>query len=473
MLEGRPPPEQYSKPGYYHTSVLDMQYADLIDIGSTFDCVMVLDQPRDQWSHVTVVTTTVSAARALREHTRVEFLDPELEKITGFFEQLVEDNPSFCLLPFMEQHVRNGDMLLCCRSPVVINTLDNFTDWATDPGYVDVRQKMLSGEQIKHCEHCYQREAQGIVSLRKYTTVEWANRLGLTCLDQVSQFDNPISYDVRPSNVCNLQCRTCEPNYSQLINREYIELNFVQDTIRYQPFDFDVIDFENLHKVYVAGGEPTAMAEFYEFLDRCIDNNKTNFELIINTNATKLNSRLKRQLSHFNNVKLVVSIDGHQEVNQYIRWPSEWSVIVDNLRWLQQQQAIKVTFNVTFSIYNVVKLHKLLDWLDQEFPEFFVACESATTPAFLNTDTLSPYRFPDSQLALERLGAIQQLRSYHNHPILASFVDALIAHYRANPVVDNNKLRSFFEFNDQLDQSRGVRLVDYIPELEAQRWRLQ
>jgi sulfatase maturation enzyme AslB (radical SAM superfamily) len=258
-----------------------------------------------------------------------------------------------------------------------------------------------------------------------------------------------------------------------LINREYIELNFVQDTIRYQPFDFDVIDFENLHKVYVAGGEPTAMAEFYEFLDRCIDDNKTNFELVINTNATKLNSKLRRQLSHFNNVKLVVSIDGHQEVNQYIRWPSEWSVIVDNLRWLQQQQAIKVTFNVTFSIYNVVKLHKLLDWLDQEFPEFFVACESATTPAFLNTDTLSPYRFPDSQLALERLSAIQQLRSYHNHPILASFVDALIAHYQTNPVVDNNKLRSFFEFNDQLDQSRDVRLVDYIPELEAQRWRLQ
>ena len=32
---------------------------------------------------------------------------------------------------------------------------------------------------------------------------------------------------------------------------------------------------------------------------------------------------------------------------------------------------------------------------------------------------------------------------------------------------DTDKLKKFFDYNDLLDQSRNVKLIDYIPELEA------
>ena len=38
-------------------------------------------------------------------------------------------------------------------------------------------------------------------------------------------------------------------------------------------------------KLYVAGGEPTAMPEFYVFLKKCVRRKYTNFEFIVNTNA--------------------------------------------------------------------------------------------------------------------------------------------------------------------------------------------
>jgi hypothetical protein len=35
--------------------------------------------------------------------------------------------------------------------------------------------------------------------------------------------------------------------------------------------------------------------------------------------------------------------------------------------------------------------------------------------------------------------------------------------------LDVDKLKKFYEFNDKLDQSRGSRLADYIPELAQAR----
>ena len=55
-------------------------------------------------------------------------------------------------------------------------------------------------------------------------------------------------------------------------------------------WNFSFINFTNLKKLYVAGGEPTAMPEFYMFLDKCIGLKQTDFEFVINTNATNNNS---------------------------------------------------------------------------------------------------------------------------------------------------------------------------------------
>ena len=51
-------------------------------------------------------------------------------------------------------------------------------------------------------------------------------------------------------------------------------------------------------------------------------------------------------------------------------------------------------------------------------------------------------------------GYVEGLHAFYSNP-----------DYRVDPVM----LKQFFNFNDQLDQARGSRLVDYIPELEQAR----
>jgi len=449
--------------GWYHSSVYDIEYGRLVELAEEFDQVLMLDQPKEQYSHPDAFYRTVRLVKQLKNG---KFLDDSYAQDIDFFENLVKTNSSFCIFPFIELLALNGNTTVCCRSTRPITKLTELTNFQTDKNYLDIRSKMLQGELVPdHCSSCYKLEQAGIISARQQETVEWANRLGLSSVEDLQSITTPVYYEVRPSNVCNLQCRSCSPSYSHLIAREYKRINLVSNDILDDEYsNFDFIDFSNLKKLYVAGGEPTAMPEFYDFLDRCIQQNKTDFEFVVNTNATKINSRFKKQLEQFDNFQFIVSIDGLDQLNHYIRWPSNWSAIVENVQYLSQRHV--VSFNVTVSIYNINRLYSLLEFFDQQFPKRLVHAQLAMS----NDDMLSALNFPD--LDVDQLKRIRNLNCYKNDPLLASTIDGLISHYEQDPTVDLHKLKTFFAFNDRLDASRSVKLLDYIPELEQARQRL-
>jgi phage protein U len=118
----------------------------------------------------------------------------------------------------------------------------------------------------------------------------------------------------------------------------------------------------------------------------------------------------------------------------------------------------------------VGSLYQLLKFFDTEFPGMLVHCQLVGSG---RTDVLlSGLTFPNNMLALDNLLDCQSLACYKNDTLLQSFIDGVIKHYQQYPLVNVNKLREFFEFNDKLDQSRNVKLADYVPELEAERKRL-
>lgn len=459
--------DSIERSGYYHTSVYDIEYGKLVDLAEYFDTVIILDQPREQYSHANAFYKTIKLARDIRSRTQVRFLSPEYETDIDFFENLVKTNPSFCIFPFIEvltNQRHDRQTTVCCRSTTPIKPVDHIVEFATDPDYKIIRDKMLQGIRIpEHCSVCYALEDKNILSARQQETVEWANQLGISSLKDLSAITHPLYYEIRPSNVCNLQCRMCGPGDSQLIGKEYHRLNLISELPPVERSDFSIIDFTNLRKLYVAGGEPTAMPEFYDFLDRCIEENRM-FEFLVNTNCTKINNRFKKQLKRLPHMQFIVSIDGFDHLNHYIRWPSEWSKIVDNLRYLVDH-GHQVTINTTVSIYNVTRLHELFAWLDNSFPGIRIHAELASS----KNDTLSALRFPDTGLAKDRLLPIKQLNCYKNDGLLKSVIDGIIFHYDHDPIPDQHHLQQFFEFNDKLDRSRNIQLINYIPELEQAR----
>jgi len=448
-------------PGWYHSSIYDVEYNRLLDLANKFDLVIMLDQPRDRYSHADAFYRTVDLVKNLPNG---KLLNPEYATNINFFEEIVKTNKSFCIFPFIDlTNLRtDGQTTICCRSAEPITHVSKVVNWQTNKEYNDIRNNMINGVLIPtHCSSCYELENKNILSARQQETVEWVTRLNLTSIDDLKTITHPACFEVHVSDICNLQCRMCVPISSRLIAREYKKLNLIKELPQTYHDGFDIVDFTNLKKLYVTGGEPLATPSFFNFINRCIENKKTDFEFSINTNATKLSNRFKKQLKHFSNMHFIVSIEGYGPLNYYIRWPSVWDNIIKNIHYLRKHKH-SVAINITVSIYNVIGLYDLLKFFDNEFPGLLVHCGACLS----DNDRLSGFRFPDSNLVVDKLLLVQQLNCYKNDKLLKSFIDGLILYYQSNPTVDLEKLKEFFEFNDKLDQSRNIKLVDYIPELE-------
>jgi sulfatase maturation enzyme AslB (radical SAM superfamily) len=225
----------------------------------------------------------------------------------------------------------------------------------------------------------------------------------------------------------------------------------------------NVVDMDTVQSIQVAGGEPSLMPEFKTFLERAIKAGRTDIAIRMNTNATNLNREYRELLRHFPNLDIICSIDGYDQVNKYIRWPADWTILVENIKELCKITP-RVAFNVTVSIWNISSLSRLIKFFEQNHPGSHVLLNQVMYP----TPQL-PTTFPYKEIALADLNKLTDSIFYKNN--LSGFkskVDYYITAMKSSNV-DLNAINDFFQYNDALDRARGIKLIDYIPELEQAR----
>lgn len=455
--------------GYYHTSITDLSIGEISKLAEKFNKIILLDQPIEEWEHPTVLETTYKTIIELDQlGYLVEYKNNGNIKKLDYWHNLVQENKSFCIHPWTLQIEENGQMVLCPRSSVKISDKKpSNINWHTDPGYKKVRQSMIEGKQLHdHCKVCYDYEAKGIESYRQFETKEWANRLRLESVNDLTNIKKPYFFDVRLSNKCNLMCRSCNPDFSNLIEKELKEFKITHPTVPVRSYKYsnlahiDINELTKMHRVYLTGGEPTVMQEVYDWMQECIDKNKTNFDFTLGTNGQRINKKFLNLTKYFTNLNFSVSLDGFGIINDYWRWGSKFETVIENMQVLKRQ-GHNININCVPGIYNVTNLHLLLEYLDREF-------SNTTIYMQINYFALqSAYNNPNTKLVLESMDRCKQTSVYFsNGKSCKTTIDSLYDHYSNNPTCDLESLKEFFEYNDKLDQARNVRLIDYIPELE-------
>ena len=159
--------------------------------------------------------------------------------------------------------------------------------------------------------------------------------------------------------------------------------------------------------------------------------------------------------------EFVVSLDGYDQINKYIRWPSNWKSIIANIKKLYSITP-KISFSVTVSMWNVTNLSQLISFLNTEFNRPIIFLNEAVRGG---DDYSSPFNFPNKKLALDDLNSMKTYSNY-NVDIFKNKLDYFISNIEKTEI-DLIELAKFFAYNDALDKSRNVKLIDYIPELEA------
>jgi hypothetical protein len=255
------------------------------------------------------------------------------------------------------------------------------------------RLQIKEGKVPESCAKCFEEESKGIKSKRNWETMVWNERLNLP--DIVSKMNAtggmPVEipyFDLRLGNLCNLKCVMCSPHDSsswikdyKIQYPKYNSISLINDSQWDRTMDYtwykksSFIDsmknqIQFIKELYFAGGEPLLIPEHYNILQWLVDKGHSkNVILRYNSNGTELPNHLIKLWEEFKLVKFNFSIDACGDKNDYIRYPSKWIDITNNLHKLDKtSDNIVVNVACAVNLLNVSYLDELVDWkISQNF----------------------------------------------------------------------------------------------------------
>ena len=227
----------------------------------------------------------------------------------------------------------------------------------TDERIKQVQASLLDNQPVSECQVCYDKEKLKLVSRRQLQLKDWLKQPDL--LEEALVSPEAYDYDLRYSNLCNLECQMCTPVESSAI---------AQTQGRVYPFHQHEPEIKinpKAKRIYFAGGEPFMIKSFSRLL-ATVEN--LDCEILINTNGTILTDHMLTALDRFSNVNFTVSIDGLGALNEKIRKNSKWLDIENNIDILAQRYGGYGCIHVSTVVQcdNVNHLLELGQWISSK-----------------------------------------------------------------------------------------------------------
>jgi sulfatase maturation enzyme AslB (radical SAM superfamily) len=399
----------------------------------------------------------------------------------------------------------NGVIYPCCRSVGSklpnVNEADGRPFRVQDEGGIaegwnsaymrNLRRDMLAGRRPEPCARCYMYEDIGMRSHRQSQNEHYLKQIAGLLMRTDPDGSAPLelqTIDLRLGNLCNLRCRMCSPQSSKALIREWAELHGVPSNHSYfeqlrnldwfsQPAFWQIFEKHtaNIERLHFAGGEPLLINQMFDFLERLIELGRAkNIMISYNTNLTVLPRRIFELWPHFRSVRVTVSVDGFDEVNSLIRYPTNWATLDRNMKTLDAEAERLncrggLGINTTVQLYNIFHIEKFIEYAATSFNSFEAPNLSILTfPEQFNIQILPPEMKQQAAARLRDFTARFADRwpdrwQQAALPALLAAIDGIIQHMMSADRTD--LLPEFRRWSLHQDRFRGQNLLDVIPEL--------
>jgi organic radical activating enzyme len=290
---------------------------------------------------------------------------------------------NLCKLPFLHKYINFVD---ASEKPCCI--------FQGQESIFDVQKKFLNNERPEGCSECWRKEDNNILSKRQHFNTRFSDH----------DIDSGIkTYDLRLGITCNLKCVMCGPHLSTKWNEDKNIFEKYVNKTNDTPHVIEELNFDDALEIYFAGGEPFYMKEVYDCLLKLSerDFNRKNTKIRINTNAIiDENNKVLKLLNKFEKIEFTISVEGIEEINDYIRYPSKWKDFLkgvkiiydlsDKPKILEDLFSCKrsVAFNITISCLNLNTIFDLFDWLSNN--EYLYVANFVEEPTLLHINSLKP-----------------------------------------------------------------------------------
>lgn len=241
-----------------------------------------------------------------------------------------------------------------------------------------VREEMLNGQEPNACKRCYEAERAGEWNKREYENARFNwDSTGKT----VNVNSNSLEFlELRIGNVCNLACVTCNSVSSSRWRADELaiadKLSWYKEIIPVtatrshwfedEQFYADLAkNSTNVKTIYINGGEPFLIQAHKRLLNDLIGLGVAKeITLEYSTNVTIKPVEYLELWKQFKQVNIMLSIDDVGKRNDWIRWPSNWSQIQENIYWYQDNKLDNMNLIAcqTISSLNIGFVDEFLDY---------------------------------------------------------------------------------------------------------------
>jgi organic radical activating enzyme len=393
----------------------------------------------------------------------------------------------------------DGAVTLCCQShhkifddagrPLNAQSHTIQEIWNSS-GMKDIRRRMAAGEQLPHCDACFNNERYGRGSYRLGSNKAWLgdHRKAQSIRAMIAESRDgeatrsPVYFDLRLGNICNLKCTACKPLYSSQIERDPIHGKWVVDAPYTRlPSRFDsqeewwdtdkllgeiVSISDNLAEIQLAGGEPTINKTQIALLKELCDSGRAaDIDLHVVTNLSNVRPQVYEIFSRFRSLKVDLSIDGCESTYEYVRFPGKWSSLTRNIARLREiRPDVQMGINFVLQAINAYNLFDFMEW-----------SETANLPINISIgrglDHYNDFRILPPALRNDvraRFDAYFLRKGNRDLTVMRGLVDSIFAEMEATDFSDElrrERVRNFMQFINDLDKSRALSFKAIAPEI--------
>lgn len=315
----------------------------------------------------------------------------------------LKESPTFCIIPFIHIYgSAGGDLVPCCEAQEIpLNNPGETAEesWNND-NYRELRRALSCGERPERCNVCWHNEDSGIVSNRQqWEKDNWdmfAEEVSVN--EDYSVNNKPLWLELKVSNFCNLKCIMCSTHssYKRVADLDIIS-KYTKDgyeTRLLRPTDlFDSLNewpelWDTVKVLQFTGGEPIINEEHYKLLDGIPDEVKANIKLRYASNLSYIKFKkydLVEIWSKFKHVNIKVSMDGIEDVYNYIRQDGDWDTVYANMLALNSVPNVDLAIGITVQSHNVYQMPEFYDfWKESPVDVKFITANILQTPKYLS-----------------------------------------------------------------------------------------
>jgi len=258
----------------------------------------------------------------------------------------MKDRKFFCIEPFVSLSIVKEDHIFpCCLHEGQKSTQKD--DLWNDPYLKNIRETILNDEVPDECQACVEQEKFGRLSRRQHSNKVWLDEHGN--FEDAIENDAPYKLDFWTGNLCNLACSTCTYTNSStwfaLLKKASkagnVDLRYKGNYVSNLDYNFEFkkedipdIDFKNMESIHFNGGEPLLTDSHFKILNLIPKERRKDVYVIYNTNGTvriDLEDEKWSIFKEFRSVDMTFSLDGIEEMFEFIRWPAKWEEVQSNI----------------------------------------------------------------------------------------------------------------------------------------------